>query len=110
MSALFNLIGTLFKTGVFLGVTTMGTVGAFAYATKPDEAMLRKALGRELTGQSEGTVPVIGSTIANIVTVPFSIEMKDFVVLRTATVTSLGKERIYVGAFQNWVLLDKLNL
>ncbi|CAH6420424.1 Hypothetical protein HVR_LOCUS1189 [uncultured virus] len=107
---ILSLIVTLIKTGTIVGLITVGTAGAFAYATKPDEKMLRSKIGRDMTGQSEGNIPIIGPVVAGALSVGTSIEIRDFIVFRTATVTPpMSKSQLYIGAFQYWVATHHLN-
>jgi hypothetical protein len=111
MSTFLNFLGTIVKTGAVVGLVTFATAGGFAYATKPDERMLRSTIGKEMTGQSEESIPIVGSFLADVVSAGATLEMKDFVLFRTAKVTDpSGGSQMYIGSFQHWVAPENLHL
>lgn len=110
MGAFFNFLGTVVKTGaVFMGVSVAAIVG-FAYTTKPDKNMLKDDIEQSITSNSNNIIEhTTSSAAAKIATGTAKINVKDYIVAKTADVTFVdGTQQSYIGAFQNWIPVNKL--
>ena len=104
MSAVFNFLGTVFKTTVVATGVVAATVAGFAYVTKPNEKMLEKEIEKEVSENGPSGNHLVDKIVGKAINKTSTTNIKDYIVLKTADVTTVdGEKRIYLGVFQNWI-------
>jgi hypothetical protein len=108
VSSAFGIAGTLVKYSFWTSGIVIAGAGFIAYKTKPKEKTFNPIF-RKYENEKDNPVKSILSTI--IVAVVVSVVYKDYFFFRTAEVKFTGdsdrNSKYYVGAFQNWFLLNK---
>ncbi|XWV26220.1 putative orfan [Tupanvirus soda lake] len=100
----FEFLGTIVKTSAVTVGVILASAAGLAYATKPDEKILKKDIESDMTSQSGNPLEYVVDKVASkVVTGTSSTNVKDYVLVKTAEVTFAdGKKHTFVGAFQNW--------
>lgn len=100
----FDFLGTVIQTTIIATGVTIATAAGFAYATKPDELMLKKDIETSITSNSGNALEHLADKLmSKVATGTSSTVVKDYVVVKTADVTFAdGTKQTYVGVFQNW--------
>lgn len=105
ISGSLNLFGGIIKYSFYTGLILVVSGGAMAIYTKPDEASFNQFLKNKIEqSANNGSISgIVAAKVASTSVLKISnIQVKDLVFFKIGSVTLLGKDAHFVGAFQHW--------